>query len=218
MSVKSGLRIISFARKYINPQKNGSFNLQLNNAYKPPFSLCNNLHVRCLSTLNQRDIKEIYCGTLTPQIKAVKIFSLSSSVVGIISQPFLFNEIASTGNIPVIVAAYTAIGFFTVVTPILLHFITKKYVTHLYYNQNTNTYIAKTVNFFCVTKQTEFTPEDVSVPDVPGLFTTIKVKGKPMFIDPRMFDYPEHYARIMGYDKPLDFKLCQTSENESKTN
>merc|ERR1719285_777071 len=76
-------------------------------------------------------VKHIYFGPLTNQIRAVKMFSLSSSVVGVISQPFLYKEIMLSGNIPIIMAAYSFIGFFTVVTPILLHFITKKYVLDL---------------------------------------------------------------------------------------
>ncbi|KAJ8919951.1 hypothetical protein NQ315_006480 [Exocentrus adspersus] len=135
------------------------------------------------------------------------MFSLSSSLVGIIAQPFLYQEIASTGNVPIIIASYSFIGFFTVVTPILLHLITRKYITHLDYNPESNTYTARTVNFFCMTKETEFKAEEVVVPDVPGMFTTFVAKGKAMFLDPRLFDQPEHYAKIMGYDKPIDFKL-----------
>ncbi|XP_018567654.1 transmembrane protein 70 homolog, mitochondrial [Anoplophora glabripennis] len=153
------------------------------------------------------NLKQIYYGVLTPQIRAVKIFSLSSSIVGIVAQPFLYKEIAASGNVPVIIAAYSFIGFFTVVTPILLHLVTKKYITHLEYNAESNSYIAKTVNFLCMTKETEFKPEEVKVPDVPGLFTTFFAKGKALFLDPRLFDQPEHYAKIMGFDKPLDFKL-----------
>lgn len=74
-------------------------------------------------------------------------------MVGIFGQPFLYREIVSTGNVPVIIAAYSVLGFFTFVTPLLLHFITKKYVTHIEYNGETDTYTARTVNFFCVTKE-----------------------------------------------------------------
>lgn len=108
-----------------------------------------------------------------------------------------------------------------------MHLVTKKYITHLEYNAETDNYIAKTVNFLCMTKevdyiikidfmnvfvqnilfQTEFKPEEVKVPDVPGLFTTFFAKGKALFLDPRLFDQPEHYAKIMGFDKPIDFKL-----------
>lgn len=65
----------------------------------------------------------------------------------------MYSEIVSTGNVPVIVAAYVGIGFFTFITPLLLNFITKKYVTHLTYNEDRDTYIARTINFFCVSKE-----------------------------------------------------------------
>lgn len=55
--------------------------------------------------------------------------------------------------------------------------------------------------------QITFTTDDVVVPDVPGMFTSFQIKGIPLFVDPRLFDEPEHYAKIMGYDKPIDFKL-----------
>ncbi|XP_050517734.1 transmembrane protein 70 homolog, mitochondrial [Diabrotica virgifera virgifera] len=216
MSIKSCIRVIPLLRNAINSHNSclsRTINFTKSNIHRSTFSLYNKLDIRLYSTENKSESKEIYYGSLTPQIKAVKIFSLSSSVVGIIAQPFLYNEIASTGNVPVIVAAYTAIGFFTVVTPILLHLITKKYVTHLYYKPSTNSYIANNVNFFCLTKETEFTPEDVVVSEVPGMFTTFEAKGKALFVDPRLFEDPEHYAKIMGFDKPLDFKLYQTTDN-----
>lgn len=66
-----------------------------------------------------------------------------------------------------------------------------------------------------------FTVDDVTVPDVPGMFTSLIVKQKgsgkqiPLFIDPRLFgDHVQHYVKIMGYDKPIDFKLNLT-ENEN---
>ncbi|CAG9840303.1 unnamed protein product [Diabrotica balteata] len=216
MSIRSCIRVIPLLRNSINSHSSclpRTINFNRSNTHRSIFSLCNKLDIRLYSTENKSESREIYYGSLTPQIKAVKIFSLSSSVVGVIAQPFLYNEIAATGNVPVIIAAYTAIGFFTVVTPILLHLITKKYVTHLYYKPNTKSYVANNVNFFCLTKKTEFTPEDVVVPDVPGMFTTFEVKGKALFVDPRLFEDPEHYVKIMGFDKPLDFKLYQTTDN-----
>lgn len=64
--------------------------------------------------------------------------------------------------------------------------------------------------------QHEFKSEDVEVPDVPGMFTTMKVKGIPLFIEARFFSDPMHYAKIMGYDKPLDFKMGNPQEDENK--
>lgn len=44
------------------------------------------------------------------------------------------------------------------------------------------------------------------------MFTTLEAKGKPLFFDPRLFSDHNHYAKLMGYDKPIDFKLYETSD------
>lgn len=54
------------------------------------------------------------------------------------------------------------------------------------------------------------------MPDIPGMFTTFEVKGVGLFLDPRLFEDPSHYAKIMGYDKPIDFKLYETSDQKTK--
>jgi transmembrane protein 70 len=64
--------------------------------------------------------------------------------------------------------------------------------------------------------QITFTTDDVVVPDVPGMFTSFQIKGIPLFVDPQLFDKPEHYAKIMGYDKPIDFKLRDVSGQKTK--
>ncbi|XP_060520799.1 transmembrane protein 70 homolog, mitochondrial [Cylas formicarius] len=153
------------------------------------------------------DVTQVYSGVLTPQMKRVKIFSLASSVMGIIAQPFLYNQLIDHGNMPIIVVAYSFIGFFTFVTPLLLHFITKKYVTVLEYNSKLDTYTATTLNIFCRPQKVEFKINDVVVPEVPGMFSTFHAKNKAFFVDPESFDYLEHYSKIMGYDKPIDLKL-----------
>ncbi|XP_044269747.1 transmembrane protein 70 homolog, mitochondrial [Tribolium madens] len=213
MSLKSCFVLLPGLVKTLKPNTVSNLNRPLLNLVNKPQRIAFLSTEKKPETINQ---KEIYYGILTPQIKAVKVFSLSSSIVGIVGQPFLYKAILSTGNVPVIVAAYSFIGFFTLVTPFLLHLITKKYVTHLLYKPETDSYVAKTVNFFCVTKETEFKIDDVKVPDVPGMFTTLLANGKPLFFDPRLFENPEHYARIMGYDKPIDFKLYETPPVDKK--
>lgn len=42
------------------------------------------------------------------------------------------------------------------------------------------------------------------------MFTSIVVKDKPIFIELSHFKDTGHYAKIMGYDKPIDFKLYET--------
>ncbi|CAH0547247.1 unnamed protein product [Brassicogethes aeneus] len=217
MSFKVCIRLLSQAIKHnnLNAQLfNASSKIKTSKCHIPSISFVHQYSTKAKEEANDR--KPVYYGVLTPQIKAVKFFSLSSSFVGLAAQPFLYNELSALGNVGIIVAAYSFIGFFTLVTPLMLHFITKKYVTHVEYNIRTGNYIAKTVNFFCVTKELEFKPKDVVVPDVAGMFTTFEAKGKALFMDPRHFDDPTHYEKIMGYDKPIDFKLYDTPSNEKK--
>lgn len=61
-----------------------------------------------------------------------------------------------------------------------------------------------------------FKIDDVKVPDVPGLFTSLTVKGKPLFMDPNQFTDVSHYAKMMGFDKPIDFKLYQNEGTNDK--
>ncbi|XP_022130820.2 transmembrane protein 70 homolog, mitochondrial [Pieris rapae] len=161
-------------------------------------------------------LERIYYGTLTPQIRAVKVFSLCSSIAGLIAQPILIKEASTIGSTSLLVALCSVVGFFTFVTPILLHIITKKYVTEIHYDADKSLYKATTYSFFLVPKKVDFTPDDVVVPDIPGMFTTMFAKGKPLFIEARHFNDPLDYAKIMGYDKPLDFKLGEMDDNETK--
>ncbi|XP_053688685.1 transmembrane protein 70 homolog, mitochondrial [Sabethes cyaneus] len=163
--------------------------------------------------------KQVYHGVLTPQIRAVKVFSLVTSIGGLVAQPILLEQANKIGGTPMIVAICGIAGFFTFVTPFLLHLITKRYVTDLSYDSTTQEYTAITITFLLQRQQTKFRIKDVVVPEVPGMFTTFMVGDKSLFVDPTLFPDPTHYIKIMGYDKPIDFKFEEarrTLEQESK--
>lgn len=101
----------------------------------------------------ENKLERIYYGPLTPQIRAVKIFSVTSSAAGLAAQPFILREASTIGSTPLLVAICSVVGFFTFVTPLLLHFITKKYVTEIHYDPETSAYKATTINFFIAPKQ-----------------------------------------------------------------
>ncbi|KAL0892907.1 hypothetical protein ABMA27_014586 [Loxostege sticticalis] len=180
--------------------------------------VCQNKVFRQFSTDSKEEeqLEHIYAGPLTPQIKAVKIFSLTSSVAGLMAQPIIVKQAATIGSTSLLVIMCSMVGFFTFITPLLLHFVTKKYVTDIHYDPSTGTYKATTINFFLAEKELEFKSEDVTVPDIPGMFTTMHAKGKPLFIEARHFSNPLYYAKIMGYDKPMDFKLGEMEDEERK--
>lgn len=82
------------------------------------------------------------------------MFSLTTSIVGVCAQPMLYQKAAELGSsTPVIVALCGFIGFFTFITPFLIHFVTKKYVTELHYDAANKEYIATIINFFMMKKQ-----------------------------------------------------------------
>uniref|UniRef100_A0A6P4FTF2 LOW QUALITY PROTEIN: transmembrane protein 70 homolog, mitochondrial n=1 Tax=Drosophila rhopaloa TaxID=1041015 RepID=A0A6P4FTF2_DRORH len=165
------------------------------------------LSVKSTKTDSEDALQRIYYGTLAPRMKMVKFFSLSTSLAGLAAQPILLEQGMKIGGTGMAVFLCTVGGFFTFVTPLLLHFITKKYVTELHYNPKTEEYTATTISLLLQKIKTNFRPEDVVVPEVPGMFTSFLVNKRPLFVDPVLFDDPEHYVRIMGYDKPIDFKL-----------
>ncbi|KAK7072124.1 Transmembrane protein 70 [Halocaridina rubra] len=155
--------------------------------------------------------KEIYYGILTTQVRMTKLFSLSTSMLGLMMQPVLMQKFVHA-NVGFAIAAGSFIGFFTFVTPLLIHWITKKYVTRLEYDPQADLYSATTLSFFLREKKIHFKVDDVKVPDVPGLFTTFHVKNKALFVEPQRFQNIEHYGRIMGYDKPIDFSMEEEDE------
>jgi transmembrane protein 70 len=75
------------------------------------------------------------------------MFSLLSSIAGLASQPILVQQMSNLGT-PLVVCAFGFVGFFTFVTPVLLHMITKKYVTRMYFNSDTEMYSAVCLTFF----------------------------------------------------------------------
>ena len=96
----------------------------------------------------------IYQGILSTQIKLVKAFSLTTSAIGIGCQPILLmNMQQQSANIAVMAGAGAFLSFFTLATPILIHHVSKKYVTQLNYNKLEDTYTAITYNFFLRKKE-----------------------------------------------------------------
>lgn len=45
------------------------------------------------------------------------------------------------------------------------------------------------------------------MPEVAGMFTTFFAKDQPLFVDVELFTDPNHYVKMMGYDKPMNFHM-----------
>lgn len=103
------------------------------------------------------------------------------------------------------IAFFTAMGLFTFVTPVALHFLTRGYVIKLYHNTETDIYTAFTYNVILAEKKTVFHQNQVEVPDVSKMFTTFYVNAKSLFVNSMAFKFPQDYNHLMGYDKSFIF-------------
>lgn len=103
------------------------------------------------------------------------------------------------------VAFCGVVGFFTFLTPALLHFFTKGYVVRLYHDPGTDVYTAVTYSVFLREKKNVFHQRNVLIPDVSKMFTTFYVNQTGLLVNPDLFPLPQDYNHLMGYDKPFTF-------------
>ncbi|KAK3929057.1 Transmembrane protein 70-like protein, mitochondrial [Frankliniella fusca] len=144
----------------------------------------------------------VYQGRMETQIRRTKLFSFSTTIIGLAVQPMLYNQVTS---LPVLIVTCSIAGFFTFITPFLLHQLVKKYVNHVSYNEENDTYYAHCTTFLFQERKIPFRAGDGKIPDNGGMFTTMEVKGVPMMLELNLFD-KEHLIRVLGYDKPLNIE------------
>uniref|UniRef100_A0A3Q3LRP7 Transmembrane protein 70 n=1 Tax=Mastacembelus armatus TaxID=205130 RepID=A0A3Q3LRP7_9TELE len=123
---------------------------------------------RPLSTApHSEDGKLIYSGSLGSAVRGVKMFSYSTSTASLILMPhILLNTGIGVQSFAMQVAFCGVIGFFTFLTPVLLHLITKGYVIRLYHNPDKDTYAAVTYSVFLTEKKNVFHQSQVKIPAV----------------------------------------------------
>ncbi|XP_070830395.1 transmembrane protein 70, mitochondrial [Chaetodon trifascialis] len=201
---RCALFTVSLVREEIGDPLNAvrrSF-LSLNNKV---WSQC--LSTRCLSKATQsEDENLIYIGSLGSAVRGVKLFSYSTSGSSLLLMPYILMK---TGlgfqSFALQVAFCGVIGFFTFVTPILLHLITKGYVIRLYHNPHRDTYTAVTCSVFLTEKKTVFHQRQVRIPPVSKMFTTFYADHMGLLVNPDLFTIPHDYNHLMGYDQPFRF-------------
>ncbi|XP_030355501.1 transmembrane protein 70, mitochondrial isoform X1 [Strigops habroptila] len=175
------------------------------------------LAVRSLSTSSPHDHPEhgrlVYKGNLAKAVLGVKFFSYSTSIFNLFMMPYImFKTGIGFESLFIQAAFYGLIGFFTFVTPVTLHVLTKGYVIRLYYKDEMDTYTAITYNAILAEKATVFHQKDVKIPDITKMFTTFYAKTKSMLVNPTLFPNPQDYNHLMGYDKSFYFNLEEENE------
>lgn len=158
------------------------------------------------SPASNTDGRLIYTGELGKTVLGVKFFSYSCSIFSVCLMPIVLMKTGiGVQSFALQVAFCGVIGFFTFITPVLLHMVTKGYVTRLYHNEATDTYTAVTYNALLVEKKTVFHQRDVKVPDISKMFTSFYAKKHSMLVNPDAFQLPQDYNHLMGYDRPFVF-------------
>ncbi|XP_067218783.1 transmembrane protein 70, mitochondrial [Chanodichthys erythropterus] len=148
----------------------------------------------------------IYTGNLGKAVLGVKFFSYSSSMFSLCVMPYVLLKTGIGVNSLALQVAFCGfIGFFTFLTPVLLHLITKGYVVRLYHNKETDMYTAITYSALLVEKRTVFHQSDVIIPAVSRMFTSFYAKKHSMLVNPMLFALPHDYNHLMGYDRPFSF-------------
>lgn len=163
--------------------------------------------------------KLVYVGQLTTQLFRAKTLSLSSSVLGIALLPFL-NTTLTNSSIFSQAFVYGTTGFFIFVTPIFAQYLTRRYVSRIYYNYEEKKFTAVMLSFFMTEYKIEFGLEEICVPDLPGVFATCMLKStnRSLFIDLNTVIDADLVQKIYGYDKPFDIKkYTDGGDNNDKT-
>lgn len=148
----------------------------------------------------------IYTGSLATAVRGVKAFSYSTSGASFLLMPhILLNTGLANSSWALQVVFCGVISFFTFLTPVLLHLITKGYVVRLYHEPQQDTYTAVTYSVLLTEKRTTFHQKQVRVPDVSKMFTTFYADRTGLLVNPDLFTVPQEYNHLMGYDKPFSF-------------
>ncbi|XP_047244916.1 transmembrane protein 70, mitochondrial [Girardinichthys multiradiatus] len=162
---------------------------------------------RCVSTTGHtEDGILVYSGSLGTAVRGVKIFSYCTSGASLILIPqILLKTGLGVSSIALQVALGSIVGFFTFLTPILLHLITKGYIIRLYHYPDRDTYTAITYSVFLTEKRCVFHQSQVRIPAVSKMFTTFYAGHVGFLVNPDLFSFPHDYNHLMGYDKPFNF-------------
>lgn len=145
-----------------------------------------------------------YEGVITKLICNVKLLSLTTSGMALGLQPVLLSKVLESMSVVAAVVYGIFFTSFIFLSPLLIHNLSRRYVTKLYFDQESKQFRAVTLNLLTFEKETTFTAKDVILPKGTGFFTTFKIGKKPYFVDSRMFNDKNIYCHLMGYDKPLD--------------
>ncbi|XP_069581100.1 transmembrane protein 70, mitochondrial isoform X2 [Brachyistius frenatus] len=172
---------------------------------------------RCLSTPPRSvDGNLIYTGSLGTAVRGVKMFSYGTSGASLFLMPQILLKTGLGVKSFALQAAFCGmIGFFTFLTPVLLHLITRGYVVRLYHDADRDIYTAVTYSVFLTERRSVFHQNQVRIPAVSKMFTTFYAGSEALLVNPDLFPIPHDYNHLMGYDKPFSFSTDDLEGDQS---
>lgn len=155
--------------------------------------------------LNLADIDKgriVYQTFLRKRIVYGKAFSLFTSASALGLQFIFYQHIQNLSDS--VMLMFGGI-LFAVVTPFLLHLITKLCIIEMYFNDSTSVFTAYTKGLFLNNYVFQFKADDVTYSEVDYFMANIKVFGKYYFVSETDFNDIEVYKHLVGFNKPLKF-------------
>ncbi|KAL0599211.1 Transmembrane protein 70, mitochondrial [Plecturocebus cupreus] len=176
-------------------------------------------YVQCshMPSDKSEDGRLIYTGIMARAVFGVRSFSYSTSLLSLICLPYFVthnNELFQSLPLSVQIIFCSILGVFTVISPVVLHFVTKSYVIRLYHDATTDTYKAITYNAMLKETTTVFHQNDVTIPNTTHIFTSFHAKSKALLINPMHFPESDDFIHLMGYDQ--EFRKEASEEKQHK--
>jgi len=162
----------------------------------------------------------VYSGPVNKRVRFIKTFSVSTSVLAIMLQPYFLNEyISGTDAHAASLTAYLTLLAATgvmFITPVLLHYLTKRYVLEIYRNGATGEYRAILMNLIAKEYSLKFNQGDVVMPENPGPFYTMLARNKQLFVVPDGFIDRNTWISFFGETSPVNMDEILENDQKSK--
>lgn len=143
----------------------------------------------------------VYTGPLKGAVKALKIFSLTTAVLASCGGPVL----VWLGKESVPVAARLALSSLVLLvglsTTAILHWLLKGYITHLYYQPQTQRVAAHTLSLLARRARNEFDAHEMRPPSGLAGFSTFQARGKSYFMHTEVFPDKQLLSALLDSQK-----------------
>lgn len=193
---------------------------QLSRALRGPLCACRHRQLSspqsAATTRNlPNDFKLVYDGPLKQAVKAIKIFSISTSVCVLLGAPVLV--VLGNPGVPVLgrVAISSIVVLLGLTTTLILHWFTKSYVTRMWHSRDKDQLVIHTLSLLARTKQKEFAVSEAGPPGNVASFATFKAGRERFFLHTEVFEDKNLLSRILG--SYTEFEKLHSSQDPPTT-